>query len=695
MNINVDANEIIGESLSTALFACSQKIGDSEEFIRFSKMTTDFQRMEFALKQDFVHEIVGGAVSSGELTYQGKDAEKSKQFKDEGNKFFSKKSYMSAVEEYNKAVMFAPFQEADNALSIALANRSAALLHLRKFELCLADCELAIEEGYPEPSRYKLADRRGKALMQSKRPEEACKAFEEALVLLKASSLDEKGMDIWSKTLNKQIAYCDKIIPEPVKTPSSKEPKLGSAVHEVYPDMHENTEMAWSSKEDCGRIIKATKKFRVGSIVAQDSGYVSALHERSWLSHCYHCFANVRAGIPCYKTSVLMFCSKKCREIAWKNYHQIEYKFIDLLRYKWCGKIGKLAIRLALTTGYEKLIEYTKEAKKNARDEMCCQKLKERPKDFGVVDVDYEMQKGMEPSGKYSQGYHAVYNMQVNMNKRLGGGLYDFANYAVFLTKILQRMDFFKSVPGITYDTTHSEELALVAASLLRNLEVIQCNGFPVLELQHKSDFDNPNPLELGTGVYTTAGLFNHNCDPNADMNFYGDKVYIRAIRNIKPGEEICVDYGVVYYKDVRNGRRGKLQFRFCFECQCAACKGKWPLWRELETSVPKFSCEECGRKMPMGKKKLIDNTSLRCESKKCNTLNNLQERMNLLQVQHDYFAGAMNNAMAHRYEEALPVLEDYMQALQKYVLPPWRDLVSCQAAIKQCYRFLANVKEY
>ena len=59
------------------------------------------------------------------------------------------------------------------------------------------------------------------------------------------------------------------------------------------------------------------------------------------------------------------------------------------------------------------------------------------------------------------------------------------------------------------------------------------------------------------------ARYFNHSCNPNADSYNVKKRVFVRAIRNIKPGEEIVYDYGTDYLKNVI-GRSN---------CQCSRCR--------------------------------------------------------------------------------------------------------------------------
>lgn len=61
-------------------------------------------------------------------------------------------------------------------ISILLANRSAALYHLEKFDHALQDIELA-EENYPPEMMYKLKERSARCYLAKKSYELALKAF--------------------------------------------------------------------------------------------------------------------------------------------------------------------------------------------------------------------------------------------------------------------------------------------------------------------------------------------------------------------------------------------------------------------------------------------------------------------------------------------------------------------------------------
>ncbi|MGA8967765.1 MAG: SET domain-containing protein [Pseudolabrys sp.] len=66
-----------------------------------------------------------------------------------------------------------------------------------------------------------------------------------------------------------------------------------------------------------------------------------------------------------------------------------------------------------------------------------------------------------------------------------------------------------------------------------------------------------------GTPRSNVARYANHSCNPNAETYTYGGRVFIRALRKIKPDEEITYDYGNDYLKWVIGRSR----------CQCRRCR--------------------------------------------------------------------------------------------------------------------------
>jgi hypothetical protein len=98
----------------------------------------------------------------------------------------------------------------------------------------------------------------------------------------------------------------------------------------------------------------------------------------------------------------------------------------------------------------------------------------------------------------------------------------------------------------------------------------------PLLDSRKKKDdaIENKYLFELN-GRWTIDGsiranvarYINHACRPNAesDVRPRKRKVFIRAIKNIEPGEEINYDYGTDYFK----------AYLKPIGCKCAACEKK------------------------------------------------------------------------------------------------------------------------
>ena len=98
----------------------------------------------------------------------------------------------------------------------------------------------------------------------------------------------------------------------------------------------------------------------------------------------------------------------------------------------------------------------------------------------------------------------------------------------------------------------------------------------PLLDCKKKKDdaVENKYLFELnnrwtidGSVRENIARYINHACKPNAesDVRPRKRKVFIRAIKNIEPGEEINYDYGTDYFK----------AYLKPIGCKCAACEKK------------------------------------------------------------------------------------------------------------------------
>ena len=47
-------------------------------------------------------------------------------------------------------------------------------------------------------------------------------------------------------------------------------------------------------------------------------------------------------------------------------------------------------------------------------------------------------------------------------------------------------------------------------------------------------------------------------------------------------GDEICENYGPIFFHSGREDRQERLQKQYWFKCACIACKENWPLMQEM-----------------------------------------------------------------------------------------------------------------
>lgn len=173
-----------------------KNIGQNE-FNDFAQLESDEKRFEFinALKS-----IVTELKLARE--FKGKNLERSLEFKNLGNKAFQKESWTEALAHYNLCYLATPegngkwlfdqnsihnltivfslihfyaILEAERA--IILANRSAALYHLEKYDQALKDIQRAIDHNYPKDLMYKLMERKARCYLGKKDHVKALQCF--------------------------------------------------------------------------------------------------------------------------------------------------------------------------------------------------------------------------------------------------------------------------------------------------------------------------------------------------------------------------------------------------------------------------------------------------------------------------------------------------------------------------------------
>jgi len=420
------------------------------------------------------------------------------------------------------------------------------LLHLKKYKNCLEDIEFAIEYGYPKDMKYKMLERRGKCHLELRNTELAVASFQAAKDLVASTNLKEKTRKTLIETLDQQIAKCAETKPQETEE-DDDESGLRKKIPEIAGDgrnaPHPNLsiKVRIENARNVGKHLVANEDIKVGDVLIVEKPFQSVVFTRFQKSHCYHCFKSVSVPIPCQQCTSVTYCSRDCRDQSWTAFHRYECSYFVLFDTSMCGKIGNLALRLFIIMGPAALIEYVKtHSELTAKEEL------------GTA----------AETVAYSADYNGVYSLVTNTSERKLEDMFHLAVVSCYLMKLLQ-------LTGYNLEAeTGSADFDTLGGVLLRHLQIAQCNAWKITELQKPEKFDDLKQEEIGIGLYTTAAVVNHSCDPGADFNFFDDTLILRAIRNIAKDEEVAVSYGPVFYDVKPIPRQNQLRKAYLFNCK-------------------------------------------------------------------------------------------------------------------------------
>lgn len=105
-----------------------------------------------------------------------------------------------------------------------------------------------------------------------------------------------------------------------------------------------------------------------------------------------------------------------------------------------------------------------------------------------------------------------------------------------------------------------SDRLALLRSRLASTL---RCNPFG-------DSVPSCSPVG-GSGLWFLPSLINHSCVPNCSWTLIGDRIFVRAMREIRAGEEVTISY----YPLMSRGylaRQSKIKSGWHFRCRCHLC---------------------------------------------------------------------------------------------------------------------------
>ncbi|KAI1743919.1 SET domain-containing protein [Xylaria scruposa] len=281
-----------------------------------------------------------------------------------------------------------------------------------------------------------------------------------------------------------------------------------------------------------GKGLFARKAFSPGdTVVAVDRPLVTELEIDRMLDTCAWCcqrgatnpiekMSSAAMGLPTGTTEIksctgcqrVGYCSKACQSKAWKREHKYECKVIGVKD------------RPDLPPGVRGVIKILGRLKANPKSEI------------GHVEDILNIWPAGDPKG---------------LDKILTQDKKRFEDFN-FLGRAAWHYSGSPTIDGL--------EPQFTSIGLLSN---IMNNSFTL-----SCPLDD---IELGIGFDPLICSANHSCDPNASLVFNQPGQEIRALRAIKPGEEIFIRY--IEVTNPFSVRQAELQERYFFTCQCTKCQ--------------------------------------------------------------------------------------------------------------------------
>lgn len=157
----------------------------------------------------------------------------------------------------------------------------------------------------------------------------------------------------------------------------------------------------------------------------------------------------------------------------------------------------------------------------------------------------------------------------------------------------------------------------------------------------------------------------------------------VRALRFIGKGTEIFDCYGPHWLSDERLARREYLWKKYRFLCSCEACTQNWkyPL-----ADTMNYKCRSCSENIATIA--LNDNShgALNHKCSNCTEKIDYKKIRNQLRKSVEKRLNAIYKMYEGDYENALPLLLEHIQFIEKCFTAPNMETIKTQQCIIQCY---------
>lgn len=281
-----------------------------------------------------------------------------------------------------------------------------------------------------------------------------------------------------------------------------------------------------------GRHIVTNRDLKVGTVIAIEEPFSMSASSTTRYQRCENCLIkNLLDLIPCDYCCNTMFCSDKCKKIAWKKFHQFECGIVEILD------------RMFPNTAQNGLRNFFKAWSLFNQDSMALNDFLEQIEDSDatVFDLDFSQLSDIE---KKKSLFHCI-----NSLEKLNRDFVEMFNESITFA-ILSNFMLNHTTLG---SVLNFEAKIMFRKFLYRHLQIAAnntsgINGATEETLKDKKP-DDPNEIanlreDFGGAIYPFCSLMNHSCIANVNRINYQVKNYLIVQLPIKAGEQLFNDYG-------------------------------------------------------------------------------------------------------------------------------------------------------
>ncbi|XP_053964507.1 SET and MYND domain-containing protein 4 [Anastrepha ludens] len=615
----------------------------------------DYERLTF------VEQFPGVRERDAELqvrrVYAGKDADTAAQLKEKGNQAFKAKNWFEAMLFYTRSYMALPEDKASER-AIILANRSATLFHMEKYDETLIDVKRSIDWGYPKELLYKLYERQARCYLAQENFPYAIDCFKKCITALddaKVPADKRSKLCLDCMTMIKLLERDPKSSKQAERQMKLGEVKLTMAIPDEKEFLSEAVRIDQNYAE--GRFARAATDITVGEEILVEKPFVAVLLEKFAKTHCDNCFIRTAVPVACPKCADVLYCSEECQSKASSTYHRYECGILPTI---WCSG-ASINCHMALRVLANKSLDYFLNIKQDIEKELTIAEILKLPSD----------------------DYRRVSHLERHEKTRLPSNFFQHTLMARFLTKCLAEAGYFGATPK-------AEDLNTIGGIILRTLQFIQFNTHEVAELHAKKADGNEKTVFIGGGLYPTLALFNHSCDPGVVRYYRGTTIHVNTIRPIEAGLQIAENYGPIYTQEGREKRQAQLKDLYWFDCTCDPCLENWPTFEQLPTDVIRFRCDgpkQCRAIIEVPA--TCNDFMIKCVT--CGESTNILKGLKVMQDTELMTRTAKRLYDAGDYSKALNKFIDLLKIMYEVLAPPFPDFCQCQQHTKDCFLHLGN----